>query len=341
MHCPPISGAHQGDPSFAEVIVTQHAGVMLAGFCGAQSTLPVSRRAVAGFTPATSDAAIVVLDPDPAPLALAPLPLSLPPLPALLAGLEILGLGEAHVEGAVLVNNEWGGFDEHGDPAGNDDGPPYAVSCTPLLDLTQLRATDLRVTGGVDDPAHYGGAEPGDNSPLQANRLPVPDPFQDLPVPSVAVDGENVSDTSFGGVTIVGLPIGPPVTLSPGVYDWIHLVSGRVVFEPGVYIVRGVSPISGIPLALIAGEFQAEGVMFYVTGNSSFDAATGSPDESTIDDVPPPAVGQLVPSVVINLGLTGSKLTPLDDAASPFDGMAIYQQPQVDYDQWFSSRRTC
>ena len=117
--------------------------------------------------------------------------------------------------------------------------------------------------------------------------------------------------------------------LNPGVYDWIEIVTGRVVFNPGVYVIRGVNPLTRIGLNILAGRVTANGVMFYMTNSTGYSAGAGSPDSADGETVPAvPGLGSLLPSAVINIGLLGSQFTPLDDPSSPFDGMSIYQRRQ-------------
>jgi Flp pilus assembly protein TadG len=323
---PPATGPHVGAASYVEVVVKRNVPVNLVHILSGRTSETVAARAVAGIESSTAGAAVVVLDPDPPPLSLAALPPFLPSLPSLIGGLEVLGAGSVNVDGAVLVNTKWGGVDEHGQPAGRDAGPPYAVACTPILPISTLRAQDLRVVGGVDNPNNYGNTQSGEPSPLRANRLPVLDPLIDLPVPTVSADPANVKTSTFGGVAVVGLP-GVPVTLSPGVYDWITIVTGKVVFQPGVYIVRGRHPLTQHSLYLAAGEVQAEGVMFYLTDTAGYSPDAVNPDASDGETQPPaPSTATLIPSAVVNLGLLGSSFSPLNSPGSPFHGMMIYQR---------------
>lgn len=326
VNLPPTQGDYAGRSPYVEVVVTRRVQTYLIHVLGNERSQTIIARGVAGYQPSTDGAVIVVLDPDPAPLAIAGLPVSLPPLPALIGGLEVLGLGRLNVNGAVLVNTMWGGVDENGRPAGNGPGPPWGISGTPLLGTSRLLAADIRVAGGVDDPNNYGNINAGEDSPLKANRLAVPDPFELLPVPSLASDPANASAVVHGGVDVVGLPLGPPTILQPGIYDWINIVSGTVQFNPGIYVIRGVNPLTGIAL-LIEGTITADGVLFYITNSAGFDVATGAPDSGDDTSAPQaPGVLTLVPSVVINLALPGSRISPLNDPASPFDGMTIYQR---------------
>lgn len=330
VHIPPATGPYAGIDGFAEVIVTNKTRTHIIQVLGLSNIQTQSSRAVAGVEDATADAAIVILDPHPDELDLAPVPTLLLSPAGLLGSLEVLGVGRVRVDGAILNNSELGGVDEDGNPAGDSVGPPYALAAMPLLPLTSLTARDIRVVGGVDQPSRYGNFVNGESSPLRANRLSVPDPFRDLPVPTVASDGANVSDTEYGGVTVVGLPlIGPPTILQPGVYEWINVVSGRVVFQPGIYVIRSVHPVTQLALSLAAGQITAEGVMFYITNSAAYSTQTGLPDALDGETEPPDSfLGQILPSVAINASLLNSTFSPLADPGSPFDGIFLYQRRQ-------------
>jgi hypothetical protein len=168
----------------------------------------------------------------------------------------------------------------------------------------------------------------GGPQPLQAGRLPVPDPFKDLPVPTVASDPINVNPIEHGNRTVVGLPlIGPPVTLQPGVYEWIEVLSGQAIFQPGVYIIRGKNPLTQLALSVVAGQVQASGVMFYITDTSTYSPASGLPDVLDGEAVAPlPGTGNTPPCAVINIGLLSSTYSGLNDPSSPFNGLLIYQR---------------
>jgi hypothetical protein len=142
------------------------------------------------------------------------------------------------------------------------------------------------------------------------------------------VDPINVVATEYGGVSVVNLPLlQPPYVLRPGVYDWIQIVSGRVIFEPGVYIIRGVNPVTQIGLNILTGMIQADGVMFYLTNSAGYTPASGLPDVTDGETAPAgPGVLNLVPSAVIDVGLLNSRFSPLDDPGSPFHGLLIYQR---------------
>jgi Flp pilus assembly protein TadG len=331
VNIPPTSGPHTGVAGYVEVITLTPSENLFERVFGSQEKPKVRSRSVAGAENATTGAALVVLDPTPSPITVAAtslISITIPPVD--LAGLEILGLGSVKVDGAVHVNTEWGGRDENWDQVGANFGLPYAVTCTPLLPLSKLQARDVRVVGGVDTPNNYISFSSGGDAPLQANRQPVPDPYRTLPAPSTASDPTNVSTTNYGGVSVTGLPlIGPTKHLYPGVYDWIQVVSGKAMFHPGVYIIRGKNPVTQISLALAAAQITANGCMFYVTNSASYSASTGSPDSGDGEIEPAaPGVTALLPSIVINTALLGSEITGLNSPGSPFHGMVLYQRRQ-------------
>jgi hypothetical protein len=119
-----------------------------------------------------------------------------------------------------------------------------------------------------------------------------------------------------------------PAPLNPGVYDSITVVSlGEVTFNPGIYIIRSRSPITQMSLCVVGGWVKADGVLFYVTDSATYNAASGAPDVSDNDDVAPAnLLGSVVPSVLLAPLLTGSSISGLSSASSPFDGILIYQR---------------
>src|SRR5262249_22562801 len=147
----------------------------------------------------------------------------LPSLPTLTAGMEIEGLGQLKVDGAILVNNEWGGKDEHGDTV-SDTGFTYGVACMPILPTTRVLARDIRVVGGVDNPDNYRNFTSGKQTPLHANRLPVPDPFSGLPVPSVAADANNVNATVRNPADVIVVSLGTTIPQAPLVTNIVNQV---------------------------------------------------------------------------------------------------------------------
>ncbi len=327
---PPSTGKFAGRDGYVEVTVTRNHRSYLMTIVGSPLENEYNARAVAGWEDSTADSAIVILDPSPAPITT---PAVLPVLPSpntSLAGLEIEGAGEVSVDGAVLANTTWGDVDQEGDIAGVAAPPSYGMMCMPALPLTKLRARDIRVAGGVDAPSNYGHYDPAQPSPLRCNCLPTPDPLAALPVPTLAADASNVLATNHGGVRVANVPIiSPPEILSPGVYDWIEIVSGTIVFQPGVYVIRGVNPDTQIALDINGGQVTAEGVMFYITNTTTYDVANGMPDAGDGETEPAaPGEGTIQPSVVIADLLAGSSFSPLNDSSSPFDGMVLFQRRQ-------------
>ena len=204
VHIPPAKGPFAGNSNYVEVISESTYSTRFIPVLGGLVDRQLRTRSVAGVRDATAQAAIVVLDPNPAPIALASastlisninlpglvndLPLgpvntlltslglgglintikanivtvldgvtsgavgqlTVPALPTLTAGFEVEGLGRLYVDGSILVNTEWGGKDEHGEPAGTNAPLPYGAACMPLLTTTRVFVRDLRVAGGVD-----------------------------------------------------------------------------------------------------------------------------------------------------------------------------------------------
>lgn len=325
---PPSAGPFTGDARAVEIEIVKPSPRNFLRFMGHTETPKVRTRAVARYEPSTAGAVLVVLDPDPPPLALPLVPGVLGPLPALIGGLEIIGTARVWVDGAVHVNTEWGGVDQNGDPAGSGPPPPSAIACLDLTWGSKLMARDIRVVGGVDRTSNYGNFVSGEPNPLKAGRLPVPDPLKNVPVPTFAADSTNVSGTLRGGVRIADLLfLSPPRTLLPGVYEWIEIVSGRVTFSPGVYIIRSRNPITQISLNILGGTITADGVMFYITDSAAYSPAGGAPDAGDGETTPPaPGVLTLLPSVAINSLLPGNTFRGLNDPSSPFDGILIYQR---------------
>ncbi|MGC4005556.1 MAG: pilus assembly protein TadG-related protein [Pirellulales bacterium] len=324
---PPTSGVNAGNSGFVQVDAALPYSSFFMQAAGGEASTPTDVRSCAGCVISTAATAVHVLDENPPAISVLPVGVVLPSFPALIGGLEVLGLGSVKVDGAVLVNTRWGGKDEHGELVGANMLPPYGVSCTPLLGLTRLKARDVRTAGGVDQPNSYAPWS-GGSSPLKANRMPVPDPFKSLPVPTKAVDPINVDTTYRGGVSVLTVPIiQPPKVLSPGVYDWIEVVAGAAVFQPGVYIIRGKNPITGLSLNILAGIVSAEGVMFYITNSPAYDGIGGGPDAGDGEIRPtPPAVLGMLPSVLINAALPGSRFSPIQTSGSPFKDVLIYQR---------------
>jgi hypothetical protein len=287
---------------------------------------------------------------------------SVPALPTLTAGLEVEGAGTLSVDGAILVNNSWGGVDENGELAGSVASPPYGAACMPLVTTTLVKARDVRVVGGVDDENRYVAFANGGKQPLQASRLPVPDPFANLATPSTANAGALVSTTVhtpshsvrialpttsanqlttgvLNSLSALLKPLFTPLigdvttlltqpTLQPGVYDSITVLSplGGATFAPGVYIIRGKSPITQLSLCIL-GPVQADGVLFYITDSAAYNASTGQPDDGENSDSSPPSpITSVMPSALIVPLLSTASISGLNAPGSPLDGMLVFQR---------------
>ena len=327
VNCPPTSGAYAGQTDFVEVIVSAPVSTFFSLALGDNSSATVRTVSVAGVEAVPNNQSLVVLDPSPEPLSVLSVVPGIVAIPAILGGLEVEGLGRLIVDGAVAVNCEWGGVDENGESAAVGPGPPYAVAGTPLLGTSKLLAEDVKVTGGVDSVATVKHVDLSEPSPLRANQSPIADPYADLPVPVVSVDPINIDTTLRGSVTVATLPILPKVVLQPGIYDWIYIISGRVRFEPGIYIIRSTNPLTDVSLLVTGGQIEAEGVMFYFTDASAYDVVMGLPDALDGESEPAvPGVLNLVPSVVVVEGLSAMTWTGLDDSTSLFDGVLFFQR---------------
>ncbi len=254
VNTPCSSGPFAGVSGTTEVVVTRHISMCFIQIVGCQNPQTVTVRSVAQYENATQGAAIVVLDPDPPGLSVPVLPITLPAVPAIFGGLQVLGLGQLRVQGAVLVNTNWGGLSQKNLVVGQAPYPPRRSPARPCSDLHRWPAricvssaeSTIRITTSISSP--------GGSTPLNAGRLPVLDPLLSLPVPTVSADSTNVQPTAYGGMTVIGLPLGLGLStiLRPGVYDYIEIVSGSVTFEPGVYIIRSVNPVTGIGLSMLA-----------------------------------------------------------------------------------------
>lgn len=327
VNSPPTSGAFAGQADFIEIVVSTPASTFFASTFGDDGAATLQASAIAGLKEVPVDQTLVVLDPSPEPITVMSVVPGIVSLPAILGGLEVEGLGQLIVDGAVAVNCEWGGVDENGETAATGSGPPYGISGTHLLGTSRLLAEEVKVTGGVDSPSTVQHVDPAEANPLQANQSPIADPLRNLPVPVVSADPANVDTTLRGSVTVASLPILPTVVLQPGIYDWIYIISGRVRFDPGIYVIRSTNPVTDVSLLVTGGNIEAEGVMFYITDSATYDAVTGLPD--SLDEVNEPAVPSLlnlVPSVVVVEGLSSMTWTGLDDPSSPFDRMLLFQR---------------
>lgn len=342
----PASGPYAGSTSFAEVRVTVPKKTFLIQLLGAPSTNNAGARAVAGFEAVSAGDGVVTLNPNAIP------------------GLAVSGNGTLRVNGGIRVNSQGGGVDENGNPV-LDGGNGYAATGGNQPGAsTGVFATDIRIVGGVDNPADFQNIDP--NNPtnvLHCNQLPIPDPLLDLATPTVSngVDPTNrgtVSATSnnlkFTDPSNTNYVYTDPKTgskwlvMHPGVYGSVSISGGNVHFVPGIYV---LSPQQNTTNTIIVtgGTIQASRIMIYNTGNS-YNPNTGLPDSNDGSQPPvssPSALGDGTNywgSVQLN---TGATMTPLDSTnttqdswasskyhattiSSAFDGMLFYQRRRND-----------
>ncbi|HEV2971729.1 MAG TPA: hypothetical protein VGY55_17255, partial [Pirellulales bacterium] len=86
------------------------------------------------------------------------------------------------------------------------------------------------------------------------------------------------------------------------------------------------NPLTHVALNVVAGSVTANGVLFYVTNSTNYDATIGDPDNGDGETRPTSSMAGMIPSVIINAALPGSSYSPLADPTSPFNGMLIYQR---------------
>jgi hypothetical protein len=169
----------------------------------------------------------------------------------------------------------------------------------------------------------------------------------------VDVNGNQTSPQSPNSVDSNGT-----VQLYPGVYQSIQIMGGKVNFNPGAYILSPSPPPPPPPpppplygiggtvtgnevLYVTGGIVTGSGVMFYNTGGNAnplvpaFDPSTGSPDYNDARQYDPNPNGINAPTSVdqsvfggINIDGTTATITlsPIANAADPFNGVLIYQR---------------
>jgi len=289
VNVPPSRGPYQGDPSYVEVIVQNSVRTVFIHMLGVNRDQLVRRRAVAGMKPINVTPGVIALDSAARP------------------GISVGGNGSLTVKGNITVNSAGGGLDETGQAINNGN----AGNAMSVSNNASIRATDMRVVGGVNNPSNFRQYDPTvPGTPLRTRALPVPDPFLYLPPPTVAT---GASSAVHAAVSVSG---NTAVTLTPGVYPSIAISSGTVVFQPGIYIIRGGD------LKVTEQNVTANGVMFYITG-SDYDVHTGLPDSEDLYRSPPAAGSATFGGVSINAGL---RFSGLSDASSRYNGMLFYQR---------------
>ena len=356
VNIPPAQGPYQGMSRFAEVIVTNPMQTFFIHILpGVAQNQTVQARAVAGSESITSGEGVAVLDPDARP------------------GLAVSGGGTLKVLGLVVDNSEGGGVDEDGNPSltaqagktGNAASGGNMPSPT-----TGTFASEIHVVGGVDKPANFKNIDPANPlSPLRCNELPMPDPLLPLPTPAT-VDGTNLAkgvdatgynpgkgrgtvdatnqnlsfDDPTGKNRVVTSGGVSTLNLYPGIYESISITGGNVKLWPGIYVLAPQQNTTNA-LKITGGNVNAEGIMFYNTGNS-YNANNGNPDVNDGENKPPQKPSDLGDSTAywgsfqINAGM---KFSPIDhtkftygsadggyytgpNPSTAFEGMLFYQR---------------
>ena len=122
---------------------------------------------------------------------------------------------------------------------------------------------DIRVVGGVDDQKNYGAFDAQESNPLHANLLPVDDPLENLPPPSIVSDASNVTTAvqSPSDAVRVALSVGQANTLTDGVASSLSALLAPLftplvpqlttlltqpTLQPGIYnSITVLSPLGG------------------------------------------------------------------------------------------------
>ena len=226
-----------------------------------------------------------------------------------------------------MVCSQGAGVDQNG-AAVNLGFPPSAVSTGAT---GQLRTAGLQTTGGVDTPANFGLVSGASGAALTVTQRLQSDPFLYLPTPTTASgvlarypDAQGNLQASPQNVSVI-VNDNSTYTLVPGTYSSITVTGsglGRVIFQPGVYVLLG-----GLDPALqiaASASVQGAGVLFYNTG-SDYSPLTGLPDAADGNIRPgAPTTGTTFGGVSIQAG--SLSLSGLSDPNSPFAGVLFYQR---------------
>lgn len=340
---PPATGPYAGADGYVEVSVTQTYNTAFAHIVpGISRVQTLSARAVAGYEAVAGGQGLAVFNPDAVP------------------GLSVSNGGTIIVDGRVVVNSEGGGVDETGAAL---PGTGVAAKGSNPQPGKGIFANDIRVVGGVDNPASFQPYVAGDPSPLKARQTPEPDSLIELPVPTVALGVDatprgdvhitgNASNIGTGNIVVTtsaSSVIKPgdslagglytaradDVILYPGIYDAITInnYSGRILLIPGIFV---ISAKTSNALTITGGTVIAQGVMFYNTG-SNFNPVTGTPDVGDKNVRPPISDNATLGDFTLNQAVT---FTPIDThrynyasmyqgapaVNAAFDGMLFFQR---------------
>jgi hypothetical protein len=282
---PPSTGPYAGQQGYVESVVSSPFSTPLATVLGGTRNTILHARAVAGPKSTPWPDLLLALDPNSIP------------------GIQASSSGQLRVEGAVATNSRGGGLDEKGQPvSGSGFGAQLSQSGT-------LLASQVRVSGGVNDPTFFRGLTDSTANPLVCRSATTIDPFKNLPTPTASL-GVSILLRGEGRSTSPSTNL----TLRPGLYTNILVTAGNVTFQPGIYVIRGGS------LTLTGGNISGQGVMFYLTG-TDYSALYGTPDNADGENTPSSAstMGGVTISTRVNL-------TGYGDTSSPFSGLLIHSR---------------
>jgi hypothetical protein len=281
---PPQTGPYANQSKYAEVNLTSWFDTPLARLVHGATSTRLRARAVAGPKSVPHSDLLLALDNQSVP------------------GIRANGPGQLRIEGDCMVNSRGGGVDEHGLPVNGLAGFGAEVAQAGLL-----LANQVRVTGGVNDPTRFQGLTSTATAPLLCRAGWTPDPYKDLPAPRTSL---GVSIYDRGRIRLTS-PMSV-MTARPGLYSEIAVSAGTVVFQPGIYVIRGGS------LSLTGGNISGQGVLFYLTG-TDYSALYGTPDNGDGENTPTASttMGSATISTTVNL-------TAYSDQSSPFCGLLIH-----------------
>lgn len=340
VNIPPATGPYAGQAGYVEVIVTVPYQTYIAHIIGVAQNQQVQARAVAGYEAHSAGEGVAVLNPDARP------------------GLDVSGGGAIRVNGTVVVNSEGGGVDETGADINNGNNGFGARGGQPNSE-SGIFAQDIRVVGGVDNPASFKPYDLGGSSPLQCRCLAEPDPLANLPTPttstgvdsrrrgSISVTNQNVngisSDTAGQNFVAVGGEVvgagytatAGQVILHPGIYDSISITGGSVYLIPGIYVISPSQNVSNA-FQITGGTVVAQRVMFYNT-STSYNPSNGNPDINDGEDRTALPNTEYAGGFTINAGMTFSPISTSQvnyaslysgapAVSTVFDGMLFYQR---------------
>lgn len=339
VNIPPTQGQYAGNSRYVQVTVTSDTPTyFIQAVPGVAPQQTIGATAVAGLEDVPVQAIIFALDRDARP------------------GLDVRGTGSIRALGNVFVNSEGGGLDETGSPSltQQEGMSPYAaVGGADGSTNSFFVLGNVFVVGGVKDPSRFKDVLlPTGPTPLRCNRIPVPDPLVDLPVPSAAngvlgpPEGIEDLEITINSATDYEIPselqevwenewvdANGTIFLPPGVYKKIHITGGKVVFRPGIFVFKATEA-SEPALKVTGGTVEGLGVMLYFTDDTNYDPTTGGADAGDPYDPfglsSPGPPSSSTPTIEID---APARFTAINTGSFPysvspgvFNGMVVYQR---------------